>query len=271
LNRSVFSTFNLCLLGFLLVCCCFPRMITAYPPNEIALHEKLQSPSITHPFGTDDMGRDLLSRVLYGGRTTILASLLISLGSMFIAICWSGLSAYYGGWIDEIMTRIVDGFMNIPSLLFALLLVSVLQPGMNSLILALILIKWAGDAKMLRGHILGLIRSEYITASISLGSPMLRIIRKDILPNTAYLIFTLFGLNFASNILSIAGLNFLGFGVQLPNAEWGAMINQARPFLQTQPYMMLFPGLAIVVTVISTHFAFHTLSGQQKYGEIQYL
>lgn len=266
-----FSTVNLVLLGIIILLCTFPGMITAFDPNELSLTERFAQPSVMHPFGTDDMGRDILSRVLYGGRITIFSALMITIGSMLIATFWSGMSAFMGGMADEIMTRIVDGLMNIPALLFALILISIFKPGMMSLVISLILIRWADDAKILRGHMLGLIRSEFILAAVSIGSTPWRILRKELFPNTSFLILTLFGLNFTSNILSIASLNFLGFGVQLPNAEWGAMINQARPFLQTQPYMMLFPGLAILLTIISAQFAFQFMAGNHRKEEVRYL
>ncbi|MBI9049719.1 MAG: ABC transporter permease [Anaerolineaceae bacterium] len=269
INR--FSIINLVLLAIIILLCAVPTLITSYDPNEISLTERFAQPSMLHPFGTDDMGRDILSRVLYGGRVTIFSALLITIGSMLIATIWAGSSSYLGGWLDEMMTRVVDGLMNIPALLFALILISIFRPGMMSLILSLMLIRWADDAKILRGHMLGLIRSEFVLAAISIGSTHGRILRKELFPNSSFLILTLFGLNFTSNILSIASLNFLGFGVQLPDAEWGAMINQARPFLQTQPYMMLFPGLAILLTIISAQFAFQFMAKNHHVEEVRYL
>ena len=271
MNINRFAIVNLVLLGFIVLFCAFPGMITSYDPNELSLTDRFAQPSLLHPFGTDDMGRDLLSRVLYGGRVTIFSALLITIGSMVIAVIWSGLSAFLGGMADEIMTRVVDGLMNIPALLFALILISIFKPGMMSLVLSLILIRWADDAKILRGHMLSLIRSEFVLAAVSIGSTPWRILRKELFPNSGFLILTLFGLNFTSNILSIASLNFLGFGVQLPDAEWGAMINQARPFLQTQPYMMFFPGLAILLTIISAQFAFQFIAGNHRVEEVRYL
>ena len=271
MNINRFSVVNLVLLGIIILLCAFPGLITSYDPNELSLTERFAPPSQSHPFGTDDMGRDLLSRVLYGGRVTIFSALLITIGSMLIAVIWSGLSAFMGGIVDEIMTRIVDGLMNIPTLLFALILISVFKPGMLSLVISLVLIRWTDDAKILRGHMLGIIRSEYVLAAVSMGSTPWRILRKELFPNSGFLILTLFGLNFTSNILSIASLNFLGFGVQLPDAEWGALINQARPFLQMQPYMMLFPGLAILLTIISAQFAFQFMAGNHRAEEVRYL
>jgi ABC-type dipeptide/oligopeptide/nickel transport system permease subunit len=253
--KTVVGLSSLVVLAFIILVCSVPTLLTSYQPNDINFKDKLQPPSATHPLGTDDMGRDQLARILYGGRVTLWSSLIIATGSVLFATLWGTVSAYVGGAVDEMMTRIADLLMNIPSLLFVLLLVSILSPGMISLITALILIKWAGYARIIRGQVYTLLSAEFIEAARSIGAIGGRIICKHIIPNTWFMVITIFGLVFTSSILSISSLNFLGFGVKLPYAEWGAMINYARPFLQTHPHLMLFPGLAIAVTIVATNLA----------------
>jgi ABC-type dipeptide/oligopeptide/nickel transport system permease subunit len=253
--KTVVSLSSLVILALIILVCSVPTLLTPYEPNDINFKDKLQPPGAAHPLGADDMGRDILARVLYGGRVTIWSSLIIATGTVVIATFWGAVSAYAGGSVDEIMTRIADLLMNIPSLLFVLLLVSIMSPGMASLIISLMLIKWAGYARIVRGQVYTLLSAEFIEAARSVGATGGRIILKHIIPNTWFMVITIFGLVFASSILSISSLNFLGFGVKLPHAEWGAMINYARPFLQTHPHLMLFPGLAIAVTIVATNLS----------------
>lgn len=257
--RRIFGVLFLILLGMILFGCLFPSLFTPYDPNEISFPDKFLPPGPDHLMGTDHFGRDLFTRVLYGGRVTISSALIIASMSTLIAAIWAALSSYSGGFVDELMTRLVDILLVFPGLLFALLLVSVLKPGMSGLVVALTIVRWPGYSRILRGQIYSILGSEYLTAAEALGATPLHIIRRHILPNSMYLILTLFGLNFGSSILSISTLSFLGFGVQLPQAEWGALIQAARPFLQTMPYLMLFPGTAIMLTVLSVNLAVRLL------------
>lgn len=262
--RTVVGIVSLVVLISVLVVCTFPTLFTSYAPNDIDFDSKFVEPNRAHPMGTDEMGRDLFTRLLYGGRVTIWSSLVIAAGSVMIATLWSAASAYAGGIVDELMTRIVDALMNIPSLLFVLLLVSILEPDMKSLVLALTLIRWTGYARIIRGQIFSLLGAEFLVAARALGATPLHIIRRHIIPNTLFLVITLFGLNFGSSMLSISSLSFLGFGIRLPHAEWGAMINYARPFLQTRPYLVLFPGLAIIVTILTANLSVRFLEQRGK-------
>lgn len=259
MTRTVIGALSLTLLAVILFACAFPGLFTNYEPNAINFAEKFSQPNRIHPMGTDELGRDLFTRLLFGGRVTIGSSLLIAVGSILIAAIWGAVSAYLGGIWDELMTRIVDILMIIPALLFALLIISILEPGMRSLVIALAIVRWPGYARILRGQVYSLLSAEYLVAARALGARPVHIIRRHIIPNTTMLIITFFGLSFASGILSISSLSFLGFGVQLPHPEWGAMINAARPFLQTRPYLMFFPGLAIIVTVLLANLSLRFL------------
>ena len=259
MTRTIIGALSLALLAVILLACAFPGLFTNYEPNAINFAEKFSQPNRIHLMGTDELGRDLFTRLLFGGRVTIGSSLVIAGGSTLIAAIWAAVSAYLGGIWDELMTRIVDILMIIPALLFALLLISILEPGMRSLVIALAIVRWPGYARILRGQVYSLLSAEYLVAAKALGARPVHIIRRHIIPNITMLIITLFGLSFASGILSISSLSFLGFGVQLPHPEWGAMINAARPFLQTRPYLMIFPGLAIIVTVLLANLSLRWL------------
>jgi peptide/nickel transport system permease protein len=264
MTRRIVGMISLAFLIVILLACAFPQLLTSHDPNAINFDEKFSSPNRLHPMGTDELGRDLFARVLYGGRVTIGSSLIIAVASMLMATIWSALSAYTGGIWDEVMTRITDILMIIPTLLFALLLVSILTPGMRSLVLALTLVRWPSYARILRGQIFSILNAEYLVAAVSIGAKPLRIIRRHVIPNTMFLVVTLFGLNFASSILGLSSLSFLGFGVQLPQAEWGAMINAARPFLQLHPYLMFFPGVAIITTILFTNLSVRFLEPYEQ-------
>jgi peptide/nickel transport system permease protein len=262
--RTVVGIASLVILICILVACSFPGLFWPHDPNEIDFAVKFVTPGRDHPMGTDEMGRDLLARVLHGGRVTIWSSLVVAAGSVLIATFWAAVSAYAGGMVDELMTRVVDALMNIPSLLFVLILVSIMEPGMKSLVLALTLIRWTGYARIIRGQIFSLMSAEFLVAARALGATSFHVIRRHVIPNTFFLVVTLFGLSFGSNMLSISSLSFLGFGVQLPHAEWGAMIKYARPFLQIRPYLLFFPGLAMVVTILVTNVGVRFLEQRGK-------
>lgn len=257
--RKILGVISLVFLFVILLACLFPNQLSPYQPNEIDFSRKFIPPGRQHMMGTDELGRDVLTRLLYGGRVTLGSALVIAGGSTLLAALWAGVSAYIGGIWDEILTRIVDLLLIIPGMLLALLLVSLLQPGMGSLVLALVIARWPGYARILRGKVYSLLSEEYLLAAEAIGARPFRIIWRHLLPNALVLILTVFRLSFASGIISISSLSFLGFGVQLPNSEWGAMINAARPFLQTRPYLMVFPGAAIVVTILLINLSLNLL------------
>ena len=253
--RKRLGLVSLVILILILLACFFPGVLSPYQPNAIDFSRKFSPPDSLHWMGTDELGRDVLTRLLYGGRVTLGSALGIAVGSSLLASLWAGVSAYAGGVLDELLTRITDLLMIIPGLLFALLLVSLMEPGMFSLVIALIIARWPGYSRILRGQIFSLLREDYLLAAKAIGARSSRIIWNHLLPNARILILTVFGLSFASGIISISSLSYLGFGVQLPNPEWGAMINAARPYLQTRPYLMVFPGSAIVITILLTNFS----------------
>ena len=219
-------------------------------PTEINLPERLLSPSTEHLLGTDHLGRDTLSRIIHGARLTLLAAAVTLVLSMTIGLTVGILSGYYGGWLDTAMMGVVDLLLAFPSLILALAVAAALGPGLFNVLLAAGAVWWVGHARIIRGITLGARQTEYVTAARAAGASNLRIILRHIAPNILGPIIVIASLDVGWIILGIAGLNFLGLGAQPPTPEWGAMLNDARPHLQTAPRLLLLPGAAIFVAVL---------------------
>lgn len=226
-------------------------LLSQHSPYEQVLLERLQPPSWEHPLGTDPLGRDILARLLYGGRfslllTAIVVTISASLGS-FIGL----LAAYFGGWLEEIILRILDLFTAFPSFAVALIIAALLKPNFWTLVLALCLTAWTPYARLARAVGLELNSKAFIEAAKALGGGDWHLIYRHILPNALRpLIATVF-LRYGHTLLSISGLSFLGLGAQPPTADWGLMLAEARPYMQRLPLLVLVPGLSIFVTSLS--------------------
>lgn len=210
----------------------------------------LLSPSGSHPFGTDKLGRDILSRTIYGGQASLMVGVLAVLISVAIGMVLGALAGYYGGWWDSLVMRMADVFLSFPYILFAITLVSVLGRGTWNLFLAIGLLGWPGIARVFRSSILSVKENEYVDAARALGAPTRRIVFRHIMPNAMAPIIVLAAMNIGGAILAEAGLSFLGFGVQPPDPSWGNMLQEARTYMFNAPWMMLYPGLACVTTVL---------------------
>ena len=219
-------------------------------PTEINLPGRLLSPSPEHLLGTDHLGRDTFSRIIHGARMTLLAAAATLVLSMTIALTVGLLSGYHGGWPDTALMGVVDLLLAFPSLILALAVAGALGPGLFNVLLAAGAVWWVGHARIIRGVTLGARQMEYVTAARAAGAGNLRIILRHIAPNILGPIVVIASLDVGWIILGIAGLNFLGLGAQPPTPEWGAMLNDARPHLQTAPRLLLLPGAAIFVAVL---------------------
>ncbi|MXY46949.1 MAG: ABC transporter permease subunit [Chloroflexi bacterium] len=220
-------------------------------PTRINLPERLHSPSTEHLLGTDHLGRDTFSRIVYGTRLTLLAAAATLALSMTIALTVGILSGYHGGWADTVLMGVVDLLLAFPSLILALAVAGALGPGLFNVLLAAGAVWWVGHARIIRGITLGARQMEYVTAARAAGAGNLRIILRHIAPNILGPIIVIASLDIGWIILGIAGLSFLGLGAQPPAPEWGAMLNDARPHLQTAPRLLLLPGIAIFGTVLA--------------------
>ncbi|USK30902.1 ABC transporter permease subunit [Bacillus sp. CMF21] len=235
---------------FYILIALFAPLLAAHDPFEIQLDKKLQQPSFEHWMGTDDKGRDILARILYGSRLSMgIGFAAVSFGAFFGIIM--GLAAgYYGGWVDTIISRILDVMLAFPGILLALAIISALGPSLVNVMIAVGIFSVPLFARVVRGSTLETKKLEYIDAIRSLGANDGTIIFKHILPNILSPIIIQGTLRLATAILSAAGLSFLGLGAQPPSPEWGTMLSSGRDFLFSAPYIALFPGLAISVLVL---------------------
>jgi peptide/nickel transport system permease protein len=219
-------------------------------PTAINLENRILSPSGAFPLGTDHLGRDELSRLLYGARATLgTASVVLAL-VMIIALTVGALSGYYGGWLDTFLMGVVDLLLAFPGLILAVAIAGTLGPSLINVLIAMAAVWWAGYARLIRGMVLVLRQREFVAAARAVGASDRRIIVNHLARNILGPFVVLATLDMGSIILGIAGLNFLGLGAQPPTPEWGAMLNDARPFLQSAPQLLLYPGAAIVLVVL---------------------
>lgn len=202
------------------------------------------------PLGTDNLGRCILSRLLHGSRISLSTSLLAALMISLIGISVGAMSGYYGGWLDAIIMRIVDTLLAFPSLIVALAIVGVLGAGIVNAIIGLVCVWWVGYARIIRGLVLVGREQLYVDAAELIGASRQRILWRHILPNVVAPVIVLATLELGQLILALASLNFLGLGAQPPTPEWGAMLEDGRPFLQTEPQLMIYPGLTIALVVL---------------------
>lgn len=220
-------------------------------PLAMDLDSLKQPPSKAHLLGTDSKGRDIFSRIVYGARISLAVGIIASALSLCIGIFFGLIAGYFGGRTDIILSQIFDIFLAFPSLLLAIGISAVMPPGLVSAMLAITLVGWAGFARLVRGLALSLKEQTYVEASRALGARPARILYKHILPNALPLILVAGSLRVGGFILLEAALSFLGLGVQPPTPTWGSMISLNRAYINSAPWMVIFPGLAISITVIS--------------------
>ena len=210
----------------------------------------LQAPSHTYPFGTDQLGRCLFSRILYGGRTSLVIALVVTLLMSAVGIFIGMVSGYAGGWVDTVIMRITDMLMAFPHIVFVIALVSVLGTGTRNLILAMTLISWTMYARVSRSMVISIKNNEYIEQAHLSGVGRLSTMVRYILPNVLPYLIVLITQDIGSNLLTMASLSLLGLGSQPPTPEWGYMLSEGKRYMQTAPWMLIYPGLVILVCVI---------------------
>ncbi len=232
----------------------FAPVVAPYDPVQQKIIEGLSPPGKMHWFGQDKLGRDILSRVIYGSRISLWVGISTVSISLLVGMTVGSISGYYGGRVDELFMRIVDILMAFPGILLAIAMVAVLGPGLNHVILALCLSGWVGYARLVRGQVLYLRELEYVTAAQALGANSGRIIVVHLLPNLIAPVIVEATFGMAGAILAEASLSFLGLGVQPPTPSWGAMLNEGREFLLIAPHHTTFPGLAIMIVVLGFNF-----------------
>ena len=234
------------MLAVLLFAVAFGPLVVRYDPVKTDLTNSLQLPSAAHPLGTDNFGRDLLSRLLYAARVDLQIMTVPTAASFLLGLGIGAVAGYCGGVVDEVLMRIVDVSMAFPFYVLVIAIVAMLGPGLVNMYVAMVLAGWVAYARVIRGEILAAKNFEYILGARALGASDLRVIRRHLLPNvvTVGIIFAMS--DAVLNILLGGALSFLGLGVQPPTPEWGLMIAEGRDFLLTSPAMVLFPGLALL-------------------------
>lgn len=232
----------------------FGPMLSPYSYSDQSLSEANQPPSAAHWFGTDNLGRDLATRVCYGARISLSIGIVASLINLGIGVLYGGISGYFGGRIDSVMMRIVDILYGIPLLLYVILLMVVLKPGLLNVFLALGLVYWLRMARIVRAQVLGLKELEYILAARVLGASHQRLILGHLLPNSLGPIIITLTLSIPEAIFTEAFLSFIGLGVSAPMASWGVLASEGVVTLRSYPFQLLSPAIAISLTMLGFNF-----------------
>lgn len=241
------------LLGILLlvVLAVFAPLIAPYNPlTQFTSAKALQAPSLAHLMGTDEVGRDVFSRVVYGTQLSLLISFLILSFGMIIGVAVGATAALGGGIVDEVLMRVTDVFFAVPLLILGMAFVATLGPSVKSLVIAMSLAWWPSYARLIRGQLLSIKERTFVESARVIGNSSIRVTLRHILPQTFPELLVRATLDVGNVILIVSGLSFLGLGAQPPTAEWGAMIGDGRTFALSAPWLMLFPGLAIVFTIL---------------------
>jgi len=229
-------------------------LLTPFDPAAQDLAQRLSGPTLSHPFGLDELGRDVLARVLAGARISFVVGLTVVVVSTGIGTLLGGAAGYFGGIVDDVISRGIDVLLAFPGLLLAIALVAVLGPSLANVLIALSLIGWVGYARLVRGQVLRARELDYVQAARALGAGPIRILRRHIVPTAVPALVVQATLGMAGAIIGEAALSFLGLGVQPPTPSWGAMLNGGREHILDAPHVTVFPGLAIAILVVGFNF-----------------
>jgi len=249
-RNSIIGGVITCIFIFVAV---FAPLIVSYEEDVISqdLWNRLALPDKDHPLGTDELGRDIMARLIYAARMSILIGVLSITVAMAVGIILGSVAGYYGGAIDNVIMRICDIFDGIPSFLMALTITAAFGASLSTLMLAIAIGTFAGEARIMRGAVLTVKNNEYIEAAQAMGGKDWQIIYYHIVPNCMAVLIVQFSVKIAGGILAASSLSFLGLGVQPPDPEWGAMLSGGRAYLLDNPYLTLFPGLCIMLTILA--------------------
>ncbi len=251
-RKSPTAMIGLAIISVIILSAIFADIIVPYDYGiKQVIPDRLQGPPLKHLFGTDDLGRDLFSRVIHGSRSSLVLGILTTAVATLIGGFLGGICAYYGNRVDNIIMRLLDVITSIPSTLLSLSIVAALGPGIRNLVIAITVSRVPTFARVIRSAVLNIVNQEYIEAAKAGGTRNLRIMLRHVYPNAMSPIIVQCTMSISQLILQAAGLSFLGMGMQPPAPEWGALLNSARDFMRTAPHLMLFPGIAIVLAALA--------------------
>jgi len=239
----------LALIAVLAACALLAPFLAPYDPLAQDLAVRLKPPSPEHWLGTDSLGRDIASRILYGARISLVIGVVVVASAGVFGTFVGLVAGYAGGLVDEALMRLTEVFLAFPALILAMAIAGALGPSLTNAIIAIAAVTWAVYARLTRGQILSLRRREFVEAARAMGASRTRIILRHLLPNALAPLMVQASFDMGSSIIAAAGLSFIGFGAQPPTPEWGVMISEGRNFINTQPWLSLFPGLAILLAV----------------------
>lgn len=251
LKKNKVAVVSMFIIMFIILVAVFAPFIAPYPYDKQIRTNTLAQPSRDHLLGTDRLGRDILSRLIYGSRQSIQMGIIATMISALIGITIGSIAGYFGGWTDTIVMRLLDIYQGIPMFLLCVSLAAVLGPSLRNAIIAIGISAVPGSARLMRASILTVREMEYIEAAVSDGAGHVRIIRKHIIPNAIAPLIVSITMGIGHNILAGAGLSFIGLGAQPPTAEWGAMISDARNYMRSNATLALYPGICVIITVLS--------------------
>lgn len=249
-RKNKTAMFGLGLIVFFIMIAFLAPVIAPFDYKEQQLMERLQAPSSVHWFGTDDLGRDLFTRVLYGARISLWVGFFSVVGSVIVGTALGILAGYYGKWLDMLISRVFDIVLAFPSILLAIAIVAILGPSLQNALYAIAIVNIPTYGRLVRSKVLTLKSEEYITAARAIGMKNGRILISHILPNSMTPIIVQGTLGIAMAIIEAAALGFLGMGAQPPDPEWGKMLSDSRQFIQKAPWTVIFPGISIMLTVL---------------------
>ena len=248
-NKS-FCFFAFLALLIILAAVFAPVLTGGVSPSEAVLEDALQPPSSEHIFGTDKLGRDIYTRVIYGARTSLVSAFSVVIIIFVLGTVLGVLSGYFGGWVDAVIMRIADLMVSFPGMVFALAIAGVMGASIRNAVIAVSLVSWTKYARLARSLVLKIRNRDYVAAAVVTGSKTPYILKKDMIPNVIPTLVITAATDIGGMMLELAGLSFLGFGAKAPTPEWGLMLNEGRQFIQNASWMMIFPGAAIFIVVV---------------------
>ena len=250
LSNKGFMIFAVLALLIVLASICAPLICHGVDPAEGELADAIMAPSSEHPFGTDKMGRDIFARVIYGSRTSLVSTFSLVLAIFVIGTFLGILAGYFGGWVDAVIMRIADMMIAFPGLVLAIAVAGMLGASTKNAIIAISVVSWPKYARLARSLVMKIRHTDFVAAAQVTGSRTPYMLWKYMLPNTITTLVITAATDIGSMMMELAALSFLGFGAQPPTPEWGSMLNEGRNFMQSAPWMMIYPGLAIFITVV---------------------